>query len=71
MTIRGITETKEVSMSISKRNFASDKVTIVMNKAAAEQSATNSYLYLTSIENINARVTIISVALGMDVTSNV
>ena len=69
--MRGITETKAVSMSISKQSFASDKVTILMHKAAAEQSATNSYLYSTSIESINARVTIISVALGMDVTSNV
>ena len=67
----GITETREVSMTINEQRFASDKVTILLHKAAAEESATNSYLYSTSIESITARVTIISVALGMDVNSNV
>lgn len=71
MTTRGIAETKDVSMTINEQHFASDEVTILLHKAAAEQSATNSYLYSTSIESINARVTIISAALGMDATSNV
>lgn len=58
----------EISLSIS---FASDKVEILMHKAAAERSAINSYFYSTSTERINAGVIIVSEALGMDVTDNV
>ena len=54
-------------MSINKQSFASEEETIQMHKSSAEQSATNSHFYSTSIESINARVTNISMALGMDV----
>ena len=71
VTVRAITETRKISMSINKQSFASEEETIQMHKSSAEQSATTSRFYSTSIESINARVTNISVALGMDVTRNV
>ncbi len=54
-------------MSINEQTFASERETILMQKSAAEQFATNSYFYSTSIESINAIVTNTSVALGTDI----
>ena len=71
VTRRGVTETREVSMSINEQIIASDQTEVLMYKSAAEESATDSYFHSTSIESINSRVTAISVVLGMDFSSNV
>lgn len=70
-TRRGVTETREVSMSINEQIIASDQTEVLMYKSATEESATDSYFHSTSIESINSRVTVISVVLGMDFSSNV